>query len=109
MDPWTAIAKAVVYPLVRAIADAYFDAQVRYNVCIEEIANELDKDRAARFRDAVRADRVQSLTPSRGNPVQPGAASGGGRDMRADLREIAGRILSKGDGPTLEGVVDRKS
>ena len=108
MDPWSAIAKAVVYPIARAIADAYFDAHVRHTVCVEEIASELDKERASRFRDAVRADRMQPLPAAGGDPVQHGAAPGGGGDMRGNLREIAGRILTRGDGAAPQGLVDRE-
>jgi hypothetical protein len=108
MDPWTAIAKAIIYPFVKAMADAWYDARVRYNVSMEEIASELDKERASRFRDAVARERVQSLTPSRGHPLQPGATPGGGGDLRADLRAIAERVLSRRNGPPPQGVVDRK-
>jgi 3'-phosphoadenosine 5'-phosphosulfate sulfotransferase len=107
MDPWSAFAKAIVYPVVRAMADAWFDAMVRYNVNVEEIANELDKERAARFRTAVR-ERVQSLTPTKGNPVLPNSTPSIPGDGRVDLREIARRILDRGTDPPAQGVVDSK-
>ncbi len=106
MDPWTAFARAIVYPLARAVADAWFDAMVRYNVNIEEIANELDKDRAARFRAGV--ERVQSLSPTKGHPFQQDTASGVARDLRVDLREIAGRIVARGGDTPSQGMVDSK-
>ena len=54
MDPWSAIAKAIVYPLARAVCDAYFDAWMKNVQSIEERINDTDTARASRFRDAVR-------------------------------------------------------
>ncbi len=105
MDPVSAFANGVVYPVVRAMADAWFDAMVRYNVNVEEIANELDKERAARFRTAVL--RLQPSTPAKGNPVLKDTAPSVPGDVSVDIREIAGRVLSRGKGPTPEGLVGR--
>jgi hypothetical protein len=54
MDPWTAIAKAIVYPLAKAIADAWFDARAKYESTTEEKPTDEDHARADRIRDAVK-------------------------------------------------------
>ena len=53
MSPWTVFAQAFVYPVARAWADAFFDAQRQASLYQEESPNETDADRAARFRSAV--------------------------------------------------------
>jgi hypothetical protein len=60
MDPWTAIARAVVYPLARAVADAWFEARAKYDRGIEEIKTPDDERRANNLRGAV--ERVQSVS-----------------------------------------------
>lgn len=50
MDPWTAIAKAVVYPLAKAIADAWFDARAKYDRGVDEAPNDSDRANADRMR-----------------------------------------------------------
>lgn len=77
MDPWSAIAKAVVYPLARAIADAYFDARARYDYGIEEMRDDDDVRRARNLGAAIK--RMQPI-PATGNdsrPVDPAPSSGG--------------------------------
>lgn len=54
MDPWTAFARAVVYPIARAFADAWFEARAKYDVATEERVTNADKSRAANFANAVR-------------------------------------------------------
>jgi hypothetical protein len=53
MDPWTAIAKAIVYPFAKAMADAWFDARAKYETTVEETPNNEDRNRADNFRNAV--------------------------------------------------------
>ena len=53
MSPWAVFAQAVVYPIARAWADAWFDAQRQAELYLEETPNETDAKRADRFRDAV--------------------------------------------------------
>lgn len=74
MDPWAAIAKAIVYPLARAIADAWFDARAKYDISTEEVANETDNARGARFRGAVWVQHP----PPRNDPLKQDPAQGGG-------------------------------
>ena len=65
MDPWTAIAKAIVYPLAKAIADAWFDARAEYESTTEEKPTDEDHARADRIRDAVK--RMQLPSPAARN------------------------------------------
>ena len=75
IDPWSAIAKAIVYPLARAIADAWFDARAKYDTSIEEVANETDAGRGDRFRGAV---WVQHPPPTRNNTLKQDPPQGSG-------------------------------
>ncbi len=69
MSPWAVFAQAVVYPIARAWADAYFDALRQSATYIEETPNETDADRAARFRAAV--ERVRQRTYDTGPDYTP--------------------------------------
>lgn len=66
MDPWTAIAKAIVYPFAKAMADAWFDARAKYETTTEETPNNEDRNRANNFRDAVAG--VQPVSEKTRNP-----------------------------------------
>lgn len=57
MNPWASFAQAFVYPVARAWADAWFDAQRLSQSYQEEKPTDVDKERASRFRAAV--DGVQ--------------------------------------------------
>lgn len=62
MNPWVLFAKTFVYPIARAWADAWFDAQRLSQTYQEEKPNDADKERAARFRAAVDGVRVPAKT-----------------------------------------------
>lgn len=83
MDPWSAIAKAVVYPIAKAIADAWFEARYTYERAIQEKPTDEDRDRANRFRDAV---RMQSLPSPGSDPKLKDSSPSGKRDDSDSLR-----------------------
>lgn len=86
MDPWTAMAKAVVYPLAKAIADAWFDARAKYDIATEERVTDEDRARAGRFADAVRVQH-----PANGDTRPKDSAPGGGGNVPSDMGSGRGR------------------
>lgn len=75
MDPWTTLARVVVYPIARAFADAWFEARAKYDVATEERVTNADRVRAGKFAAAV---RVLGDSPHSDSRREDSAPSGGG-------------------------------